>query len=116
MTKIPVDSIAIPERFLTLCCDWYGNINCKLYAIASTGAFHLGNRRPPDCDSDEKWYVAIWRDLSHAVYLSRRGAGDEQCFPGGHKDHEALCKFEGWVDQQLARLEESYGLEEWKQE
>lgn len=115
MSKIPIDSIVIPDRFVDLCIGWYDGVNDKLYAVASTGGLSLGNIRPQGCDSDEKWYLTIWRDLAVGVYQARRAAGDDQCFPpDGHEDLEVLIEFEEWVDEQVDQLSASYGLEEWE--
>lgn len=115
MSKIPIDSIEIPDRFVDLCIGWHGDIGCKLYAVASTGGLSLGNIRPGGCDSAEKWYLTIWRDFAVDVHHARRAAGDDQCFPpDGHEDLDALIEFEEWVDEQVDRLSASYDLEEWE--
>lgn len=111
--KIPVDSIRIPEEFMELCEDWYGGIGCMLYAVSSTGGLTLGTLRPEGCDTKEKWYLTLWRNLAADVYHTRRCAGDEKCYPEGHEDMPAICEFEEWVDNVIIRLEESYGLADW---
>ena len=94
MPKIPVDSIEIPSPFVDLCIGWYDGINDKLYAVASTGGLTLGNRRPVGCDSDEKWYLTLWRDFAVDVYRARRAAGDDEAFPpDGHEDLDAFIEF-----------------------
>ncbi len=112
-TKIPVDSIVVPERFVELCEGWAGGTDCMLRAISSTGNLTTGTLRPRGCDTDEKWYYSIWLDLSSDVgYVARmaRKGGDE------HHDADDLDEFEEWVDEQCDRLCESYGLEDWERE
>ena len=104
---VPIDSIVMPVRFVDLCEGWAGNINCMLRAVSSTGGLTLGNRRPMGCDTDEKWYLTIWRNLAADVYHTRCA-----CLGPGRS---ALSKFEFWVDDQVELLEESYGLSDWDQ-
>lgn len=121
---IPINSIEIPERFKRLCATWYGGMGCMLYAIASTGGLTTGT----DCqvtdytDHDDKmrrWYYSIWRDLSYDVGMAVCAADDyiveypvsESC--STRAEHADLVEFQGWVDKQVARLYESYGLEDW---
>jgi hypothetical protein len=111
-TKIPVNSIWFKASHIDLCTDWAGGTDCMLRAVASTRNLTIGTRRPGGCDSDEKWYLTIWRELScdigHAVSLSRRD--------NGYSDDDEvrdLIEFEDWVDFQIERLEESYGLSDW---
>jgi len=114
LPKIPVDSIVIPGRFIDLCEGWYGGIGCMLYAVSSTGGLTLGTLRPEGCETEEKWYLTLWRNLSADVYRARRCAWDDQAYPEGHEDIDALCEFEGWVDEQVGQLEESYQLTDWE--
>ncbi len=108
---IPVDSIVIPERFVKPCADWAGGVDCKLRAVESTGNLTIGNRRPWNCDSDEQWYLTIWRDLSiDLAYTHRQGTIPYRREPD---DLSELADFEVWVDEQIERLEESYGLADW---
>ncbi len=107
MTKIPVDSIKMPVRFQRLCADWSGGVDCMLYAVSSTGGLTTGNILPRGCDSDEKWYLTIWRELSCDVgYIARHQISKDS-------DYDNLVEFEAWVDEQVCRLEESYGLADW---
>ncbi len=108
-TKIPVDSIVVPVHFVTLCEGWAGDIGCMLRAVASTGGLTLGTIRPVGCDSDEKWYLTLWRNFAIDVYHCCSITGED------HEDYAALADFEHWVDKQIARLEESYGLSDWYQ-
>ena len=106
-TKIPVDSIEVPVRFQHLCMHWAGNEDCMLRAISSTGGLTIGTTRPRGCDSEEKWYLSIWRELSCDVGYNRRMAGD------GDPDYDGLSDFEDWAEEIADRLEESYGLADW---
>jgi len=120
---IPVDSIVIPERFVSLAADWHGGLNCMLYAVCSTGGLTVGNRRPRGCDSREEWYYSIWCDLSVDVMYAKRAAKracneydpDYGCGDLDEKAirdaYEGLVEFEDWVDEQCGRLCESYGIE-----
>ncbi len=113
MPRIPIDSIVIPGEFINLCEDWEGGVDCMLRAITSTGNLTIGTHRPRGCDTDEKWYLTIWRNLAADVYSVVRMASNGLAYPGGHDDVEALYRFELWVDEQVERLEESYGLADW---
>jgi len=113
LPKIPVDSIVIPGRFIDLCSEWYDGQGCMLYAVSSTGGLTLGSIRPEGCETEEKWYLTLWRNLSADMYRARRCAGDDQAYPEGHEDIPALCEFDEWVDEQVDQLEESYGLADW---
>jgi len=131
-TKIPVDSIEIPERFVAVAGGWYNGMGCMLYAVSSTGGLTIGTIRPRGCDTDEKWYYSIWRDLSVDVMSARRAAESacndydedyDDCSEFDElradyeaqlrADYEALRDFEDWVDEQCERLCKSYGLEDW---
>jgi hypothetical protein len=107
-TIIPVDSIEIPCEYLELCNSWYDGMDDMLYAIASTGRLTIGSIRPRGADTDEKWYLSIWHNLSCDVCYARRSAEKS-----GHEDHDALNEFEDWVDAQVDMLATSYGLEDW---
>ena len=121
MTKIPVNSISIPELFVGLCEDWAGDTDCMLRAVSSTGCLKTGTHRPTRCDgSDEKWYLHIWCKLSDDVAYAVKCAskGHNACDDGGDGDgHDAdyptLVEFEGWVDCIVDELTESYGLDGW---
>jgi hypothetical protein len=111
--RIPIDSIEVPGRFVELCEGWAGNIDCMLRAVSSTGGLTLGRIRPVGCDTNEKWYLTLWRNLAADVYHTRCAACIKHVFPEGDPEIAKLVGFELWVDEQVARLEESYGLEEW---
>jgi hypothetical protein len=120
---IPVDSIAIPVRFQHLCAHWHGNVDCMLYAVCSTGGLTIGNRRPYGCDTDEKWYYHIWRDLAvdvdYAVRAAAKGLNaPDECDGGDGDGHDAdypeLVEFSEWVDAQCEALMDSYGLADWE--
>jgi hypothetical protein len=73
------------------------------------------------CDTDEKWYVQIWRDLAADVWGAVKSArkGCNACDDGGDgdghdADYPALVEFEAWVDNTVERLEISYSLADWE--
>ena len=105
--KLPVDSIAMPVAFQRLCIHWAGGEDCMLRAVSSSGGLTIGTTRPRGCDSEEKWYLTIWRVLSCDVGRCRRMAGD------GDPDYDLLSDFEDWTEEMADRLEESYGLADW---
>jgi hypothetical protein len=108
---IPINSIAIPKRFIAICNVWAGSERCMLRAIQSCKSLTIGTIRPRGCDSSEKWYLSIWRDLASDVdYNASLSAGS------GYSDRDELIElleFGIWIDEQVARLEESYGLADW---
>jgi hypothetical protein len=69
----------------------------------------MGTIRPVGCDTDEKWYLNIWRgfasDLGYTAMSARKGDDD---------DADDLEKWESWVDGKCDDLEEEYGLEDWE--
>ncbi len=103
---IPIDSIKVPCDIQDLCVGWAGNMDCMLRAIASTGGLTLGSTRPRGCDTDEKWYLTIWRefasDLGYNAHLARLG-----------NDYPELACAEAWADDICDQLAESYSLEDW---
>ena len=105
---IEVNSIEIPKQFIELCSGWAGDTNCMLRAIDSTGGLTLGNRRPLDCDTDEKWYLHLFQCLSADVMHCRLLSQKSKEKP----DLDALIAFEAWADAQVNLLRESYGIEE----
>lgn len=102
LMKIPINSILIPRRFVTLCEDWHDGVRCTLYAISTTGDLTIGTHPPRGCDTAEQAYLSLWRDLAY----------DASCMV--HTSDETLAEFEVWVDEQVDRLEESYGLADWE--
>ena len=111
--KIPVDSILIPADYIDLCEGWHGGQSCSLYAVSSTSGLTLGTLRPEGCDTEEKWYLTLWRELSSDVdFASRRACINRGIFKA-HEDLPELAEFAIWIDEQVIRLEESYGLSDW---
>jgi hypothetical protein len=110
---IPVNSIATPVSFQRAIVGWTGGTDCMLYAVSSTGGLTIGTRRPRGCDSDEKWYLQIWRELS--IDLDRAACAAEKGLNGPEDADDAfkLREYEAWVDYQIGRLERSYGLADW---
>jgi len=105
---IPVNSIAIPDDILSLCADWHDGQDDTLYAVCSSGGLYLGSVRPSYADSDEKWYLQLWRAFSVDIGRAKHAARF-YCDP----DAEALDRAEQWVDSIVADLEYSYDLEDW---
>jgi hypothetical protein len=105
-TKIPVDSIKIPVAYQRLCADWAGGTDCMLRAVSSTGGLTIGTIRPAGCDTDEKWYLTIWRELSSDAYYAVRHNPNSD-------DFDDLSRFEDWCDERVSDLEDSYGLTDW---
>ncbi len=117
MTKIPVNSIVIPERFVSLCHDWNGGLEDMLYAVSSTGNLTTGEIRPWRYDSDEEWYYSLWCDLFTSVWIATRAAEkgynaeDDGGDGDGHDaDYPTLVEFGKYVDSIVERLENSYGF------
>jgi hypothetical protein len=115
MTKTPVNSIVIPARFVRACEGWYGGIDCKLYAVCSTGNLLTGTTRPACCDSDEKWYFTIWCDLATDAGIAANAASKGYNGPSDAADYKVLSEFEAWADCIVERLLDEYGLEDWDQ-
>lgn len=118
--RTKVNSIKIPDRFVRLCTEWHGGMDCMLYAVCSTGTLKTGTHHPMSCDTDEKWYLHLWRDLAADVYgtvcAARKGynACDDGGDGNGHDaDYPALMEFEAWIDCIVERLEEEYDLANW---
>jgi hypothetical protein len=107
-TDVPVDSIRIPPRHQRTCADWSGGQDCMLYAVASTGNLTTGTIRPLGCDTPEKWYLQIWRELSADVWRAQKLAIDSGA------DCSDLEELEGYVDVIVEGLEIAYGLEDWE--
>lgn len=108
-TKTPVDSIEIPAEYVDLCDDWHGGISCKLYAVSSTGGLTCGSIRPTGCDTDEQWYLTLWRGLACDISYTTRQAEKSE-----NKDHCVLAEFEKFCDSWVERLTEEYGLADWE--
>ena len=110
--KTPVNSIQIPPEYVKLCRDWHDGQFSMFYAVTSTGNFTTGRIRPRDCDTDEQWYLKLWRDLNCEAYRNSRVA----CRVKGslHDDAETLIAFEEWTADTLDRLTVEYGLEGWE--
>ncbi len=99
---IPIDSIEIPCDIQELCTNWAGDMGCKLRAVSSTGGLTLGSIRPKGCDTDEKWYLTIWREFASDLGHNARVGNS----------HELACA-EKWANDACVALAEAYGLEDW---
>jgi hypothetical protein len=104
-----VNSIVIPDEFVDVCARWYSGQGDLLYAVCSTGNLTTGTIRPLGCETDEQWYLTLWRELSCDVGRAERDARDN--WDG---DAEVLARFEKWVDEVCERLEVEYKLEDWE--
>jgi len=102
---IPVDSIRIPCDIQELCEGWADGANCKLH---TTRSLTLGSIRPKCCDTEEKWYLTIWREFANALDYDARLARKS-----GSEDYPKLACAKAWVDDICDELAESYGLEDW---
>lgn len=107
-TKTPVNSVKIPPEYVAVCEGWQSSISDLLYAVSSTGGLTLGHRQPVECDTEEQWYLTLWRDLSCDINRAVDAAGIE------HDDYTMLVAFENWVDEVAERLAIEYGLENWE--
>jgi len=124
-----INHIEIHGRFLEACEGWHSGLGDHLYAICSTGHLRIGTTRPLGCNTDEQWYITLWRELSVDVgYAARCAAsqvadfdakGDvDDCEEDEYwtlvSDADVLAEFETWIDEVvLPRLEDEYGLEDW---
>ncbi len=115
MTITPINSITIPREYVHACEGWYGGVDDLLYAVCSTGGLRTGTNRPLGCETDEQWYLNLWRNLSVDVTRARVAAciAEVEGYEGG-EDHAILCEFEDWVDEICDSLAEEYNLEEWE--
>jgi hypothetical protein len=112
MTDVELRDIEIPGEYLDLCTAWHSGLNCKLYAVASTGALTLGSRRPwgdfvDRYLTDTEWHVSLWNDLESDV----RYAAD-MAERNSHEDEQALREFEAFCERTADELRTAYGLEE----
>lgn len=105
--KTPVNSIVIPAKFVRLCAEWHGGQNCLLYAVLSTGNLTLGSIRPNGCDTPEKHYLTIWRELSCDVGFTARQAK-------GRRGVNDLREFEKYCEEIVTKLETEYELSDWE--
>lgn len=125
MTTTPVNSIEIPERFVRVASEWYSGVNDMLYAICSTGGLTTGSIRPSGCDTPEKWYLTLWRELAVDASFAARAAKcaydrltDDYCSSeweiyDAKTARDDLRDLEDWADEVVERLEAEYGLEDW---
>ncbi len=107
--KTPVNSIQIPARFLKLCEEWHDGQESMFYAVSSTGNLKLGSSRPDGIETNEQWYLRLWRVLSkesHSIPLFK----DQKMIGDGDK----LLEFQVYCDQTASKLAREYGLEEWE--
>ena len=107
--RTPVNSIEIPTRFVPLCTAWHGGQDCMLYAVCSTGNLTTGTHCPIGCETDEKWYLHLWRSLAANVWQCIKGCGNQGA------DFRQLSEFEEWVTHIVTRLEGEYDLADWSE-
>jgi hypothetical protein len=105
---IPINSIKVPCDIQRLCADWHGGMDDMLYAVSSTGGLTLGAIRPVGCDTEEKWYLTIWREFASDLGYNARLARE-----GNEGDYPELACAENWADDVCDELAFSYGLEDW---
>jgi len=110
--RVAINSIEIPEEFVTICGGWYRGMDL-LYAVASTGGLTLGSIQPHDVETEQEWYHQLWSGLSADLRCTIRPAKkvdtDER---GTTEDVQTLEEFETWIDEEvLPLLESSYGIE-----
>lgn len=106
-TKTAVNSIEIPNEFVSLCQDWHAGQDTMLYAIASTGNLTTGTARPLDCDTDEAWYARLWRNLDIELTATLKGA---HRYHDDDHDVPVLDRFQHYAEQTADRLEQEYAL------
>jgi len=118
---IPVNSIETPQRFLQVAAGWHSGQGCMLYAVSSSGGLFTGTDAPVGCNSDQEWYITLWRDLSVDVGRARRSASEAyedlvaDTYDGEFAmDVDCLGEYEDWVDKVCSDLEASYGLSDWE--
>jgi len=104
----PVNSIQIPDRFVKLCEHWHGGQRCTLYAVSSTGNLSMGNILPYHCDTDEQWYLTIWRNLAVDIMNCRMAA---ELYESDSID--ILTEFEKYADNIVEQLKQEYNLADW---
>lgn len=107
-----IDTVVIPGMFVELCAVWNLGEGCKLYDVSFSGGLTTGTTHPPiGCPTMEKWYLAIWRELSGAIgYIILQAGLTGRATPD---DIDDLTEFELWVNRQVERLERLYGLDTW---
>jgi hypothetical protein len=97
VTKIPVNSIEIPARFVEIAKDWHDGQGDMMYAVASTGGVTAR-------DCTEATYLDIWTALAASVsYCVTYGQPREPGFV-------SMLDFETFALDVVARLSESYGI------
>jgi len=106
---IQVNSIEIPVDIQELCADWAGGTDDMLYAVSSTGDLTLGSIRPRGCDTEEKWYLTIWREFASDLDYNASVASFKNDDAKSH-DLNYAKKYADVVCAILARV---YGLEDW---
>lgn len=121
-----VNSIEVPERFVTIASEWHGGQNCMLYIVCSTGGVTTGTNCPVldydgSKDRDRKWYLLLWRYLSADIGVAARAARRTLPYPQDDTDDtdyvvdaDLLEEFEKWVDAICERLEGEYNLSDWE--
>jgi hypothetical protein len=131
---IPVNSIAIPDRFVALSARWYDGMGDMLYAVTSTGGLTIGTDCPithfDNCaDKYNKWYLQLWRDLAADLFDAacmcrkqrfecRRFDDWDDCdeYRELERDCDLFDEFVQFVDLTILDLEADYNLEDWENE
>lgn len=116
-----INHIEIPGEYVGLCRDWYCGIDDMLYAIASTGNLTTGNRRPTGCETDEQWYLQLYRDLEADIVSAERDARyNADDYKRDYTDESyadvilKLKEFREWVAARINELEAQYNLAGWE--
>jgi hypothetical protein len=126
--KIAIDSVEIPERFVTLASRWYGGQGDMLYAVCSTGGLTTGDRRPVydgRIVSDEVWYWLLWSELVDCIESARESCAmllEHSDRTGGDgydnldADMQALDEFADFADGIAQAIYEDYDVDCWLNE
>lgn len=107
-------AVQVPHEYVELCESWHSGQSDLLYAISSTGNLTIGNRRPLGCDTDEKWHLSLFEDLTCDIGYAVRTAA--KASPNGHGDLEQLKEFQTWADDKATELRTAYALDEWERD
>lgn len=83
------------------------DVTTDVPVVASMGNLTLATPiRPLGCDTPEKWYLHIWRELSADVWRACKLAIDSDA------DYSDLTELEAFVNNVVEVLESAYGLED----